>query len=35
MIKPIITPSGDAKIKKVNQADFYFSFANASAQTGM
>lgn len=32
---PATTPSGDAKIKKVSHRDFCYSFANASAQTGM
>ena len=32
---PKITPTGDAKIKIVNQVDFYFSFAKPSANTGI
>jgi len=34
-MNPNTTPRGDAKIKNVSQTDFYFSFANASAHTGM
>ena len=35
MINPKTTPKGEAKIKNVNQIDFCFSLANASAHTGM
>ena len=34
-MNPKTTPRGDAKIKKVSQRVFYFSFAKASVQTGM
>jgi len=35
IIKPMITPTGDARIKNVSQTDFYFSAAKESAQTGI